>query len=241
MSSASLVFSGGIGQTGVRNFNKTGPGTVRFGACGRQHLHRHDQRGVRHPRTAAQRAAPPPSADRSSSGKACRRRTPQPSCCWRSIRSRTRRTSPSAATACSRSAVSPTPSPPSRSPTERRSLGPAGDLVVSGLSMSGGTVILGDAGSTFTLQGNVTATSSTLNQSTHRQHWRRHVFAVGRRSHVHRRTTAPPGNDLVINAPIIGTGCRDADQRRRGRDGDGRRLREHLCSASRPCATDAST
>jgi autotransporter-associated beta strand protein len=200
---ASVVFFGSIGQSGARNFNKTGPGNVRFAAAVSntytgttnvasgmlELLHSGGATAIAGPLVVGQGVPPPNTATvvllagnqiANTSNVTVRRDG-----------------------VFSLGGLSDTIA--TLTVTDGSTItGPAGDLTVSGLSMTGGNINIGDAGSTFTLQGNVTATSSTLNQSS--------IVSTGggtfSLSGADRTFTVDdgPGNDLVIETPIIGTG-----------------------------------
>jgi autotransporter-associated beta strand protein len=202
---ASVVLSGGIGQTGVRNFTKTGPGTVRFAAA------------VANTYTGTTNVASGILELQHSGGATAIAGTlvigqgvPPPNTATVVLLAVNQIANTSSVTVrrdgvLSLGGLSDTIGLLTIA-DGTTVLGPAGDLVVSGLSMAGGSVIIGDVGSTFTLQGNVTATSSTLNQSS--------IVSTGggtfSLSGADRTFTVAAGpvlgaNDLLIEAPIIGT------------------------------------
>ena len=201
---SSVVFSGGIGQTGIRNFNKTGPGNGQIHRLRQQHLYRHDHGGLRRPRTAEQLRH-----DRDAGPLVIGQGVPPPNTARVRLLAHHQIANTSNVTVKRDgtflingfSDTIATLTVDDGTVT----LGATGDLFVSGLSMSGGTINLGNAvDSTFVLQGNVTATSSTLNQSTIVSNGG--TFSLSGADRTFTVSDGPAGNDLVINAPIIGTG-----------------------------------
>ena len=201
---ASMVFSGGIGQTGVRNFHKTGPGRVRFNgsvnntytgtttvASGLLEL-QHSffttpivgllviGQGVPAPNTARVSLLAHHQIANASNVTVKRDGTFLLNSFSETVGDLT-------------------------VDDGTVTLGATGDLFVSGLSISGGTINLGNGvDSTFVLHGNVTATSSTLSQSAIVSTGG--TFSLSGADRTFTVTDGPASNDLVINAPIIGTG-----------------------------------
>ena len=83
-------------------------------------------------------------------------------------------------------------------------LGTTGDLTVSGLSMTGGVISIGNAGSTFTLQGNVTAISSAVNECLINSTGG--ALSLGGSDRTFTVNNGPSGNDLAIGAAIVADG-----------------------------------
>jgi autotransporter-associated beta strand protein len=201
--SSILVFAGGIGQTGTRNFNTTGPGTVRFAASvpntytgtttvasgTLELLHSSGTAAIAGPLVIGQGVPPPNTASvallavnqiANTSNVTVRR---DGAFLFNGL-------SDTIATLTIEDGTT--------------TLGATGDLVVSGLTMTGGTLTLGNAGSTFALQGHVTATSSALNQASILSTGG--TFSLSGAARAFMVNDGPAENDLVINAPIIGVG-----------------------------------
>ena len=200
---ASVVLSGGIGQTGVRNFNKTGPGRVRFGAFVDNSftgtttvasgilelLHTAGATAIVGPLVIGQGVPPPNTARVTLLTNHQIANTSNVT---------VKRDGTLLLNGFSETVAALTVD------DGTVTLGGTGDLFVSGLSMSGGTINLGNAvDSTFVLQGNVTASSSTLAQAFITSNGG--TFSLSGANRTFTVNDGPATNDLVINAPIIGT------------------------------------
>ena len=200
---AALMFFGGLSQSGVRNFDKIGPGTVRFGAGVNntytgtttvfagllELLHSGSTIAIAGPLVIGQDPVTP---DTARVGLLANSQIADAS----SVTVRRNGTFQLNGLAETIAVLTISDG--------TTTLGATGDLVVSGLSMSGGTINLGNAGSTFTLQGNVTATSSALAQASIISNGG--TFSLAGANRAFAVSDGPLNNDLVVNAPIVGVG-----------------------------------
>jgi autotransporter-associated beta strand protein len=201
---AFVNFSGGIGQTGVRNFHKTGPGAIRFGAAVNntytgtttvasgilELFHTSFATAIVGPLVIGQGVPPPNTARVTLLTNHQIANTSDVTV----KRDGTMRINGFSETVAALTVEDGTVT-----------LGGTGDLFVSGLSMSGGVINLGNAvDSTFVLQGNVTATSSAINESLIVSTGG--TFSLAGSDRTFTINDGPAGNDLAIDAPIIGTG-----------------------------------
>jgi autotransporter-associated beta strand protein len=200
---ASVSFSGGIGQTGTRNLNKTGPGAVRFTAA------------VNNTYTGTTTVASGVLELQTSSsgiailgplviGQGVTPNTARVSLFQHHQIANTsnvtvRRDGTFALNGFSETVAALTVE------DGTVTLGGTGDLFVSGLSMTGGVINIGNAvDSVFVLQGNVTATSSPINEALIQSAGG--TFSLSGADRTFTVNDGPAGNDLAIGAPIIGTG-----------------------------------
>jgi autotransporter-associated beta strand protein len=199
----SLVFSGGIGQTSVRHFNKLGLGTVRFAASVNNTYTGFTTAAsgvldLQHSLGATAIAGPlfvggglPPPNTATVRLLAANQIANTSNVTVRS--DGTLHVNGFSDTIAFLSITDGT-----------TTMGAAGDLVVSGLSMSGGVLNLGNATSTFTLQGNVSAFSSALGQASINSTGG--TLSLSGADRIFAISNGPAANDLVINAPITGAG-----------------------------------
>lgn len=201
---SSIAFSGAIGQTGTRNFNKTGPGAVRYTAAVNNSYTGTTivASGVLELQTSSSAIAivgplvigqgvPPPNTARvlllqhhpianTANVTVERDGTFQINGFTETV----------AGLTVDDGAVT---------------LGGAGDLFVSGLSMTGGTITLGNAAvSTFVLLGNVNAMSSTLGQAVINSNGG--ILDLSGSNRTFTISDGPASDDFVVNAPIVGAG-----------------------------------